>query len=414
EGKARRLGGVQIVVLGRRSREPLPGQQLSGRLGGRDVCDAVALVGRIATAHRFRRRRGGSPRCPQGQGASAFLAASRTRKPVARLKLPLQYLSRKPVGRATRLRVSRRGASKRPRRAQRLLLLGGDGPDAVLAQFHKSVELLPREGRLLTASLHFDELARAGHHQVHIHFGIAILHVLEIEAFLAIYDADAHRRDAGTNHFPNGNAQALLDTSNCIDDGDEGAVDGGGARAAVGFQHVAIDPQGPFAELAEIDGGPQAPADQPLNLHRAAVDLAALVAGLAGVGGTGQHAVLGGEPAGAAAGEEIRHLRLHAASAQYRGAPGLHEHGARRAARILPLERARPQLVRVAMIGTGHGVQSILEKMKCRRTTGSRRNKVGETPWIRRAMTENYATNTPPAKPGKASSSNISVGVRLA
>ena len=57
-----------------------------------------------------------------------------------------------------------------------------------------------------------------------------------------------------------------------IDQRDEGAGDAGRARAAVGFEHVAVDEDRPLAERVEIDDGPQAAADQPLDFGRAAVE----------------------------------------------------------------------------------------------------------------------------------------------
>ena len=85
-----------------------------------------------------------------------------------------------------------------------------------------------------------------------------------------------------------------------VDQRDEGAGDAGGARAAVGFQHVAIDGDRPLAERVEIDDRPQAAADQPLDFGGAAVDLAD-VAPFARAGAAGQHAVFGRDPAAALA-----------------------------------------------------------------------------------------------------------------
>ena len=45
------------------------------------------------------------------------------------------------------------------------------------------------ERRLLAAALHLDELARAGHHQVQVHLGVAVLDVLQVEPLLAVDDA---------------------------------------------------------------------------------------------------------------------------------------------------------------------------------------------------------------------------------
>ncbi len=56
-----------------------------------------------------------------------------------------------------------------------------------------------------------------------------------------------------------------------------------GARAAVGFEHVAIDGDRPLADGRQVDHRPQAAADQPLDFRRAAVDVAAAIAPLPGL-----------------------------------------------------------------------------------------------------------------------------------
>ena len=57
--------------------------------------------------------------------------------------------------------------------------------------------------------------------------------------------------------------------------GDKGAGDRGGARAAVGLDHVAVEVQGALAQRVEIDDGAQRAADQALDFLRAAGLLAA-------------------------------------------------------------------------------------------------------------------------------------------
>ena len=54
-----------------------------------------------------------------------------------------------------------------------------------------------------------------------------------------------------------------------------GAGDGGGARAAVGLQHVAVERDLSLAHRREVDDGAQRAADQALDLLRAAGLLAA-------------------------------------------------------------------------------------------------------------------------------------------
>ena len=99
---------------------------------------------------------------------------------------------------------------------------------------------------------------------------------------------------------------------------DEAAGDRGGAGAAVGLQHLAVDPDRPLAEGLAIDDAAQGAADQALDLHRAAgwaapVDLALR----AGVGRGGDHGVLGRDPALAGAVEELGHAVVDAGVAEY-------------------------------------------------------------------------------------------------
>ena len=55
---------------------------------------------------------------------------------------------------------------------------------------------------------------------------------------------------------------------------DPGAGDRGGAGAAVGLDHVAVERDLALAERLQVDHGAQRAADQPLDLQRAAALLA--------------------------------------------------------------------------------------------------------------------------------------------
>ena len=79
---------------------------------------------------------------------------------------------------------------------------------------------------------------------------------------------------------------------------DPGAGDGGGARAAIGLEHVAIDDDLLLAERGEVGDGAERAADQALDLLRAARLLAGRgLAPRALGGGARQHAVFGRHPA---------------------------------------------------------------------------------------------------------------------
>ena len=110
---------------------------------------------------------------------------------------------------------------------------------------------------------------------------------------------------------------------------DPRAGDGGGARAAVGLEHVAVEGDLPLAERGEIGDGAKRTPDQPLDLLRAAGLLAGrrLAAG-ALCGGAGQHAVFRRDPALATALEPWRHGFADARHAQHMGLAEAHEAGA--------------------------------------------------------------------------------------
>src|SRR5262249_46722060 len=101
--------------------------------------------------------------------------------------------------------------------------------------------------------------------------------------------------------------------------------------------------------------GAEAAADQPLDFDRAAVHLAAAVAGLAAAGAAGQHAVLGGEPALAGADEERRHGQLDAAGAKDGGLAHLDEDAAGRLPGVAATKFQRAELVGLAAVVTHNG-----------------------------------------------------------
>jgi hypothetical protein len=99
-----------------------------------------------------------------------------------------------------------------------------------------------------------------------------------------------------------------------------GAGDGGGARAAVGLDHVAVQRDLPLAQRLHIDHRPHRAADQALDFLGAARLLSlSRFAATAGVGGAGQHAVFRGHPALALAAQEARHALVHAGGDQHLG-----------------------------------------------------------------------------------------------
>ena len=103
------------------------------------------------------------------------------------------------------------------------------------------VELGAAEGHALGRRLHLDQAPVAGHDDVHVHVGRRVLLVVEVEERLAVDDPDGDGADEvgrlGEPGLAGGERQR-----------DPGARDRRGARAAVGLEHVAVDPDRALAE----------------------------------------------------------------------------------------------------------------------------------------------------------------------
>src|SRR5262245_47324385 len=130
-----------------------------------------------------------------------------------------------------------------------------------------------------------------------------------------------------------------------VDEGDEGAIDAGGARAAVGLEDVAIEPEGAFADLIEVDNGPQAAANEPLNLDATAIHLAGLVALFARFGAAWKLGIHGAVPAVALAFKKGGHAILDAGAAQHHRPTLAHEHTARGLTRVVAAKRQLAQFI---------------------------------------------------------------------
>ena len=103
------------------------------------------------------------------------------------------------------------------------------------------------ERHALGRRLHLDEPAVAGHHDVHVDVGGRVLGVVEVEQRLAVDDADRDGRDRAGERLREAEAveRALRR--------DVRAADRRAARAAVGLEHVAVEPDRPLAERLEVD-----------------------------------------------------------------------------------------------------------------------------------------------------------------
>lgn len=170
-------------------------------------------------------------------------------------------------------------------------------------EVEERAEFLAVEGCALGGALDLDETAVAGADDVHVGLGADVLLVAEVEERGAVDDADADGGDGVGERLAAGLDDLLaLGPDDGVGEGDVGAGDGGRTGAAVGLEDVAVQDDGVLAERLVVDDGAQRTADQAADLVGASADLAAYGFAVApGVGGAGQHGVLGGDPAFAAA-----------------------------------------------------------------------------------------------------------------
>ncbi len=184
------------------------------------------------------------------------------------------------------------------------------------------------KGLAFGGGLHFDEAATAGHDHVHIDFGAGIFLIAEIQHGVAENDAYAgggdgigegdRAQDSRGDHALEGQRER-----------DVGSGDGGGARAAIGLNDVAIEPDGALAELLLVGYGAKRAADEAGNFESAA-GLAATRGFASGalLGGPRQHAVLGRDPALTGAFQKRRHAVVERGGADDAGLTDLDQDAA--------------------------------------------------------------------------------------
>ena len=200
--------------------------------------------------------------------------------------------------------------------------------DALFGDVEHLGELGAGVGVFFGGGLGFDEAAVGEHDDVHVDCGAGVFFVAEVEEDVAVDDADG----GGGDHLLEGRGLERAGCDQFVEgdgEGDAGAGDGGGAGAAVGLEDVAVEDDGALAEGLHVDDGAQGAADEALDLVGAAADLAALgLAGGAGEGGAGEHAVLGGDPAAAGVAQPAGDALLDGGVAEDAGVAGFDEDGA--------------------------------------------------------------------------------------
>src|SRR5262249_44696650 len=127
-------------------------------------------------------------------------------------------------------------------RIDAMLLLFPYSLDSDRRQLQELVELLAAERVALGRRLYLDQSAVAGHDPVQVDVGSRVLRVVEIEQRLAADDADRDRRHRVAERL------AEPEAVERAPGGHVGAGDRGAARAAVGLQDVAVEPERALAE----------------------------------------------------------------------------------------------------------------------------------------------------------------------
>ena len=178
---------------------------------------------------------------------------------------------------------------------------------------------------MFARALHFDEVLRILHHDVHVDIGSGIFYIAKVAERLARNDTHRDGGDAVLEDLLR-DAEAFLDFLECDGEGDKTADDACGAGAAVSFDDVAIDDDCVLAECGEIGGTAEGTAHQALDFLRAATgSLAFAFHALARA--LREQGVFGGNPARATAGEPVGDFREEGGVADDTGASHLDEHG---------------------------------------------------------------------------------------
>ena len=181
------------------------------------------------------------------------------------------------------------------------------------------------KGAPFGAALNFDQLTLAGHHQVQVDLGPAVLGVVEVAQDFAVDDSQGHARDL-VQERPTAQHPARVHFDQGIVQSDPRPADGGRARAAIGLQHVAVEPDRAFGHTTQVDHAPQRAADQALDFDRAPIDPPGSIAGLTSVGGGRKHRVLGRHPTLALADQPARDGVRDRGRAEHDGVAEAREH----------------------------------------------------------------------------------------
>src|SRR3954451_22794667 len=140
------------------------------------------------------------------------------------------------------------------------VLRGGELLDAPGRELEQLVEARAAERSPLGRRLYLHQRAHAGHDDVHVNLCSRVLGVVEVEQRCSVDDPDRDPGDRARERLRQPEAiERALRSDIC-------ARDRRAARATVGLQHIAVDPERALAECAEVRDGANRAADQPLDL----------------------------------------------------------------------------------------------------------------------------------------------------
>jgi hypothetical protein len=251
--------------------------------------------------------------------------------------------------------VARHAVDARQQRRQDFALLQHELRDTALRQRDHRLQLFLAERRPFAGTLNLDEAALLRGDDVHVDGGLRVFLVTEIERRLPADHADRDRGDEIVDR-PAREVAVDIHPAECRDERDERAGDRRRARAAIGLNHVAIDPDRPLAEELGVDGGAQRAADQALNLHRPPALLSLRCFALDAIGRRArQHSVLGGDPSLSGAIEKRRDFFLDGCGANDARVADFDQHASLGVLDEVRRDAHRPQLSCGASVGAGFG-----------------------------------------------------------
>jgi hypothetical protein len=140
--------------------------------------------------------------------------------------------------------------------------------DAGIGEREHRVQRVFPIGGCLGRPLDLDVPSVVDAHDVHVDLGRRVFLVVEVEHRAPIDDPDRNRSQHPREHR-RAHDLGLAQLRERQRQRDVGARDARGARAAVGGEDVAVDPERARAQGGAIDDASERAADQPLDLHRA-------------------------------------------------------------------------------------------------------------------------------------------------